>query len=186
MGYDSLTVGDHLLTAPGLYGGSWLDPLMVLACARVRPKSFPLGTNILVVPIRHPVLLAKELATLDHMSGGRFFFGVGPGWNEPEFTSRGISMRERGRRTDEILDAVKLLLTEENVSFSGKFFSVRRRHHRATPRDLFPSLDCGWLSNTGLAVARSAIHGQDRSRAHRQTCRCVYLSGVRQHGMGGP
>jgi probable F420-dependent oxidoreductase len=122
LGFDSLTVWDHLLSAPGLYGGSWLDPLMVLACAAGVTETITLGTHILVVPIRHPVLLAKELATLDAMSEGRFFFGVGPGWNEPEFTSMGIPMRERGRRTDEILDAVKLLLTQDNVSFNGQFF----------------------------------------------------------------
>ena len=122
LGFDSLTVWDHLLSAPGLYGGSWLDPLMVLGCAAGVTETIPLGTHILVLPIRHPVLLAKELATLDYMAGGRFFFGVGPGWNEPEFTSMGISMRERGRRTDEILDALKLLLTQDNVSFQGKFF----------------------------------------------------------------
>jgi alkanesulfonate monooxygenase SsuD/methylene tetrahydromethanopterin reductase-like flavin-dependent oxidoreductase (luciferase family) len=94
----------------------------VLSCAAGVTETIPLGTHILVVPIRHPVLLAKELATLDYMSGGRFFFGVGPGWNEPEFTSMGISMRERGRRTDEILDALKILLTEQHVSFQGQFF----------------------------------------------------------------
>ena len=55
LGYDSLSVWDHLLTAPGLYGGSWLDPLMVLACAAGATEKIPLGTNILVVPIRHPV-----------------------------------------------------------------------------------------------------------------------------------
>ena len=65
LGYDSLTVWDHLLSAPGLYGGSWLDPLMVLACATGATERILLGTHILVAPIRHPVLLAKELATLD-------------------------------------------------------------------------------------------------------------------------
>jgi probable F420-dependent oxidoreductase len=122
LGFDSLTVWDHLLSAPGLYGGSWLDPLMVLGCAAGVTDSIALGTHILVLPIRHPVLLAKELATLDYLAGGRFFLGVGPGWNEPEFTSMGISMRERGRRTDENLEALKLLLTQENVSFQGEFF----------------------------------------------------------------
>jgi alkanesulfonate monooxygenase SsuD/methylene tetrahydromethanopterin reductase-like flavin-dependent oxidoreductase (luciferase family) len=81
LGFDSLTVWDHLLSAPGLYGGSWLDPLMVLSCAAGVTETIPLGTHILVAPIRHPVLLAKELATLDYMSGGRFFLGVGPGRN---------------------------------------------------------------------------------------------------------
>lgn len=137
LGFDSLTVWDHLLSAPGLYGGSWLDPLMVLSCAAGVTETIPLGTHILVVPIRHPVLLAKELATLDYMSEGRFFFGVGPGWNEPEFTSMGISMRERGRRTDEILDAVKLLLTQENVSFQGKFFQFDRVTIEPRPETYF-------------------------------------------------
>jgi probable F420-dependent oxidoreductase len=122
LGFDSLTVWDHLLSAPGLYGGSWLDPLMVLSCAAGVTDTIPLGTHILVVPIRHPVLLAKELATLDYMCGGRFFLGVGPGWNEPEFTSMGIAMRERGRRTDEMLDALKLLLTQERVAFHGQYW----------------------------------------------------------------
>ncbi|MBI4457227.1 MAG: LLM class flavin-dependent oxidoreductase [Acidobacteria bacterium] len=122
LGFDSLTVWDHMLSAPGLYGGSWLDPLVVLGGAAAVTKTIPIGTHILVVPIRHPVLLAKELATIDSISGGRLFLGVGPGWNEPEFTSMGIAMRERGRRTDEILDALRLLLTQDNVSFHGEFF----------------------------------------------------------------
>jgi alkanesulfonate monooxygenase len=122
LGFDSLTVWDHMLSAPGLYGGSWLDPLMVLSCAAGVTTKIPLGTHILVLPIRHPVLLAKELATLDYMSAGRMFLGVGPGWNEPEFTSMGTSLRDRGRRTDEILDALKLLLTRDNVTFRGEFF----------------------------------------------------------------
>jgi alkanesulfonate monooxygenase SsuD/methylene tetrahydromethanopterin reductase-like flavin-dependent oxidoreductase (luciferase family) len=82
-------------------------------------------------------LLAKELATLDYMSGGRFFFGVGPGWNEPEFTSMGISMRERGRRTDEILDAVKLLLTEEKVSFNGEYYQFENVTIEPRPENYF-------------------------------------------------
>jgi probable F420-dependent oxidoreductase len=138
LGYDSLTVWDHLLSAPGLYGGSWLDPLMVLACATGVTEKIALGTHILVVPIRHPVLLAKELTTLNHMSGGRFFWGVGPGWNEPEFTSMGISMRERGRRTDEMLDAVKLLLTEEDVSFDGQFYQFENVTIEPRPTKYFP------------------------------------------------
>ena len=79
LGYDSLTVWDHLLTAPGLYGGSWLDPLMVLSCAAGATETIPLGTNILVVPIRHPVLLAKELGTMYAISGGRLIFLDGKG-----------------------------------------------------------------------------------------------------------
>lgn len=124
-GFDSVTVWDHLQSAPGLYGGSWLDPLLCLSHAAACTERVRIGTDILVLPIRHPVLLAKELATLDSLSGGRFFWGVGPGWNEPEFTSMGISMKERGARTDEVIEAVKRLLTEPNVTFEGRYFKFR-------------------------------------------------------------
>lgn len=122
LGFDSLTVWDHLTSAPGLYGGSWLDPLICLSHAAACTERIRLGTNILVAPLRHPVLLAKEIATLDYVSGGRFFLGVGPGWSEPEFQAMGIPLRERGGRTDELLEAVKRLLTESDVSFNGKYY----------------------------------------------------------------
>jgi len=88
-------------------------------------RDIKLGTHILVVPLRHPVLLAKEIATLDYVSEGRFFLGVGPGWSQSEFDAMGIDLRERGRRTDEILDVLKLLLSERNVTFNGEFFKFK-------------------------------------------------------------
>ena len=90
LGFESLTVWDHLTDAPGLYGGSWMDPLICLSAAAACTERIKLGTHILVLPLRHPVLLAKEIATLDYISGGRFFFGVGPGWSKPEFDAMGI------------------------------------------------------------------------------------------------
>lgn len=138
LGFASLTVWDHLLSAPGMYAGSWLDPLMVLGCAAGATDRIELGTHVLVAPIRHPVLLAKELATLDSLSGGRFFLGVGTGWNEPEFTSMGISIRERGRRTDELLDALKLLLTESDVTFEGRFYRFENVTIEPRPERYFP------------------------------------------------
>lgn len=125
LGFASITVWDHLVDAPGLYGGSWLDPLLCLSHAAACTENIKLGTHILVVPLRHPVLLAKEIATLDYISGGRFFLGVGPGWSEPEFDAMGIAMGERGRRTDEILDVLRLLLTQKNVTFEGEFFKFK-------------------------------------------------------------
>jgi hypothetical protein len=121
LGYD-IWVIDHLLTAPGLYGNSWLDPLATLNYAAALTETAKLGTGILVLPIRHPVMLAKEIASLIHLSGERYIFGVGPGWYPPEFTSTGTDISERGRRTDEIIDAVQLLLSEPNASFKGEFY----------------------------------------------------------------
>ncbi len=116
---------DHLLSAPGLYGTAWLDPLNVLSYAAALTSKVKLATGILVLPVRHPVLLAKEIATLSHLSGGRYMFGVGPGWYAREYEVTGSRIEERGRRTDEIIDAVKLLLTTPNASFDGRYYKFQ-------------------------------------------------------------
>jgi alkanesulfonate monooxygenase SsuD/methylene tetrahydromethanopterin reductase-like flavin-dependent oxidoreductase (luciferase family) len=116
---------DHLLHAEGLYGMSWLEPMSVLTYAAARTRKARLGTGILVLPLRNPVLLAKEIATLDYMSNGRFIFGIGPGWYQPEFESVGTKIEERGGRTDEILAAVRRLLSEESVTFEGRYYKFK-------------------------------------------------------------
>jgi alkanesulfonate monooxygenase len=121
LGIDLWTI-DHLLHAPGLYGMSWLEPLTVTTWAAAAAPDVWVGTGILVLPLRHPVMLAKEIATIDYLTGGRFQFGVGPGWYPPEFEAIGTSVKERGKRTDEILDAVRQLLSEESVTFHGNFY----------------------------------------------------------------
>ena len=120
-GFD-IWVIDHLLTAPGLYGTAWLEPLNALAYAAALTTRVRLATGILVLPVRHPVLLAKEISTLCHLSGGRFVFGVGPGWFAQEFAATGSRIEERGRRTDEILDAVTLLLSRPHASYQGRYY----------------------------------------------------------------
>ncbi len=116
---------DHLLSAPGLYGTAWLEPLSVLSYAAALTTKVKLATGILVLPVRHPVLLAKEIATLSHLSGGRYMFGVGPGWYAREYEVTGSRIEERGRRTDEIIDAVNLLLTTPNASFNGRYYTFQ-------------------------------------------------------------
>jgi hypothetical protein len=121
-GFDVWVI-DHLLTAPGLYGLAWLEPLTALAYAAALTSRVRLATGILVLPVRHPVLLAKEIATLCQLSNGRFVFGIGPGWYAKEFTVTGSRIEERGRRTDEILDAVTLLLSRPNASYHGRYYA---------------------------------------------------------------
>ena len=113
---------DHLLSAPGLYGTAWLDPLQLLSYAAALTSRVRIATGILVLPVRHPVLLAKEIATLCHMSSQRFVFGVGPGWYAREFEVTGSRIEERGRRTDEIIEAVTLLLSRPNASYRGRYY----------------------------------------------------------------
>jgi alkanesulfonate monooxygenase SsuD/methylene tetrahydromethanopterin reductase-like flavin-dependent oxidoreductase (luciferase family) len=116
---------DHLLSAPGLYGNAWLEPLETLAYAAAVTSKVKLATGILVLPVRHPVVLAKEISTLCHMSNNRFVFGVGPGWYTREFEVTGSRIEERGRRTDEIIEAVTLLLSKPNVTFSGRYYAFK-------------------------------------------------------------
>lgn len=129
---------DHVLHAEGLYAMSWLAPLNVLTYAAARTERVMLGTGILVLPLRNPVLLAKEIATLDYMSGGRFIFGIGPGWYPAEFESVGTRIEERGSRTDEILAAVRQLLTQDDVTFDGRYYKFRNVTIEPRPRRMPP------------------------------------------------
>ncbi len=97
----------------------------MLAYAAALTETVKIATGILVLPVRHPVVLAKEISTLCHLSNNRYVFGVGPGWYTREFEVTGSRIEERGQRTDEIIEAVTLLLTRPNVSFSGRYYSFR-------------------------------------------------------------
>jgi alkanesulfonate monooxygenase SsuD/methylene tetrahydromethanopterin reductase-like flavin-dependent oxidoreductase (luciferase family) len=81
-----------------------------------------LATGLLIAPYYHPVPLAREIQTLWHLSGGRFVLGVGPGWDQHEFETLGMKLPERGRRTDEMVAALRRLLTERDVSFAGRHY----------------------------------------------------------------
>ena len=133
---------DHLLSAPGLYGNAWLEPLTTLAYAAALTEKVKIATGILVLPVRHPVVLAKEISTLCHMSHNRFVFGVGPGWYTREFEVTGSRIEERGRRTDEIIEAVRLLLSQPNASYEGRYY--RFKDVTIDPRP--PKLPAMWVS----------------------------------------
>ena len=123
LGFESLFITDHLLTARRFYRVSWTEPLMTLCHAAAVTSRIQLGTSVLVLPTHNPVVLAKEIATLQHLSGGRYIYGVGTGWYPPEFESTGGTRQQRGRRTDEVLEASMQLLRGPSQSFEG-------RHHQ--------------------------------------------------------
>ena len=125
LGFTGLWVAEHLLRAPLIYRVSFLSPLSVLAHVAACTRRIRLGTAILVLPLRDPVLLAKELATLDLLAAGRLVLGIGTGWDAHEFESCRVPLRERASRTDEALALLRRLLTEENVTFTGRHFDVR-------------------------------------------------------------
>ena len=144
---------DHLLSAPGLYGNAWLEPLNALAFAAALTHKVKIATGILVLPVRHPVVLAKEISTLCHLSGHRYIFGVGPGWYAREYEVTGSRIEERGRRTDEIIEAVTLLLTKPNASYRGKYYQFNDVTIEPRP----PKMPAIWVSG-GSRVPDAADH----------------------------
>jgi probable F420-dependent oxidoreductase len=124
LGFDSLFITDHLLAARRFYSVNWLEPLTTLAVVAGVTQRVRLGTSILILPLRHPVLLAKQLATLQYLSNNRVVLGAGVGWYGPEFEAVGVHKSERGKRTDEILDIIVPLLEGETVTYHGRFYRV--------------------------------------------------------------
>lgn len=117
---DSLWVSDRLVSS-----ALTLEPITFLSFIAGRLRNMKLGTSTLVLPTRNPVVLAKELATLDFLSQGRLFPAIGLGGEESkDLQAVGIDKKERAGRTDEMIVLMRQLWTEENVTFTGKFFSV--------------------------------------------------------------
>jgi probable F420-dependent oxidoreductase len=122
LGFESALLIDHLLVAPPAYRTTWLEPVSLLSALAGVTRTMRLGTLVLVLPFRDPVAFAKEWATLDWLSGGRSILGVGVGWHEGEFAALRIPFRERGRRMNEMLEAVTALWAGDHVSYQGQFY----------------------------------------------------------------
>ncbi len=97
------------------------DPLIWLAFVAAATTTLRLGTGILILPQRNPVILAKELSTLDSLSGGRVELGIGVGWLREEFDALGIPWPRRGARTDEYIEAMRVLWDGDHASYHGDF-----------------------------------------------------------------
>jgi alkanesulfonate monooxygenase SsuD/methylene tetrahydromethanopterin reductase-like flavin-dependent oxidoreductase (luciferase family) len=124
LGFDSLWITDHIVTAHRFYSVSWLDSLMTLSHVAAITDRVRLGTSILILPVRTPALLAKEIATLHYLSGHRYVFGIGTGWYGPEFEACGVHKPERGARTDEVLAATMALFAGPEVQFDGRYYQL--------------------------------------------------------------
>lgn len=97
------------------------DPLIWLAYVAAAAPTLRLGTCILILPQRNPLVLAKELATLDHLSGGRVELGIGVGWLEEEFEALGVPWERRGRRNDEYVEVLRTIWSGQHVEYHGEF-----------------------------------------------------------------
>jgi probable F420-dependent oxidoreductase len=103
----------------------WTDPFIALSYAAARTSRIRLATGICLVPEHNPLVLAKVIASLDYVSGGRFALGVGVGWSSEEFAALGVPFERRAQRTREYIDVMRKLWSEEKTSFSGEFVSFK-------------------------------------------------------------
>ena len=124
LGFDSVWVFDHLFEAPPSYQVVFMEPLTTLGLVVGATRTIGLGTGILILPLRDPVLTAKAVANLDCASGGRIIFGVGVGWDEKEFRACQVPKETRGRRMDEMLAIIKGLWTHDTFSYEGRYFRI--------------------------------------------------------------
>src|SRR5262245_904904 len=122
LGFDSATCIDHLLTVPPYTVRSWLEPMVLLGALAGVTRTIKIGPMGITLPLRNPVYYAKEWATLDVISGGRAIFGVGVGWHEKEFATMNVPHTERGRRMNELMEAVLALFAGEHVSYHGQYY----------------------------------------------------------------
>ena len=126
--------------------GSWLDPLTVLSVIAGRTSKIRLGTNILLAALRRPAVLAKSVATLDVLSGGRVDLGVGVGWQKEEYEACGLDFSSRGRLLDHTLEVCQLIWAEEKVDYDAPELTFSSIH--AMPKPLQKPGVPLWVSGT--------------------------------------
>ena len=119
--------------AGGVFDFPLPDPLIWMAYVAARTSTIKLGTGILILPQHSPVITAKQVATLDAMSGGRVLLGIGVGWLKEEFDAIGASFADRAARTDEYVAVLRALWGEERPSFQGRFVRFDGAYCRPRP-----------------------------------------------------
>src|SRR5262244_2123339 len=126
LGIDGIFVPDHILAKPATtqhYGAHWPDPFSLLAYLAGRTRRIQLGASVIVLPYRNALVAAKAAATVDQVSGGRFIFGVGVGWDEAEFVDLGLLFKDRGRMSDDYIRAIKAAWASDVPEYKGRFLS---------------------------------------------------------------
>jgi probable F420-dependent oxidoreductase len=181
-GFDTVTIGHHHFMP-----GNQSDPLTFMMAVAARTSTLRVGTGIFQLPIHDPLRVAEQVATIDQISGGRVSLGVGSGWWPLEFEAHGSNFRQRGARMEEALQILKLVWTEENTSFEGRFyrFPELTMHPRPVQRP-HPPL---WVAGVAdVAIDRAArladawLWGPVQSLGKGQACLSLYRRGCAEQG----
>ena len=158
LGYHLIMTSDHIAVTPDVsdrYPAPFYEPLSTLGWLAGITKTMEIGSTVIIVPYRSPLETAKACANIDRLSGGRFIFGVGVGWAEGEFDILGVPFNRRGAMTDEYLEAIKLLWTEDTASFDGKYVSFKGVY--TAPRPVQQPHPPIWVGGPSAAAMRRAV-----------------------------
>ena len=164
-GFESAWTGEHVVVidpqeppSPVAPEFPILDTVVSLSFAAAATTRLKLGSGIILLAQRNPVVLAKELSSLDVLSGGRLIFGVGVGYVEREFDVIGVPYRERGARTSEHIEAIRALWTQDQPHFEGKFTQIQGVQAKPMPvQSPHPPIIIGGMSEAGYR--RAIAHG---------------------------
>lgn len=161
LGYHFVMTSDHIAVTPDVsdrYPAPFYEPLSTLGWLAGITDTMEIGSTVIIVPYRSPLETAKACANIDQLSGGRFIFGVGVGWAEGEFDVLGVPFNRRGAMTDEYLEAIKLLWTQDVASFEGEYVSFADVN--TTPRPIQQPHPPIWVGGPSAAAMRRAVrHG---------------------------
>jgi probable F420-dependent oxidoreductase len=158
LGYDGIWVSDHIVipaSAVDRFGSVFYEPLTVLGFAAACTSRIGLGTTVIILPYRNPVVTAKVLSTLDVLSAGRVTAGMAVGWTEDEFKALGVPFQERGALSDEYIAAFKALWTQETPTFHGQH--VRFENIAFAPKPVQKPHIPIWIGGNSRRAIRRAV-----------------------------
>lgn len=174
LGYHSLWVFQRLMYPvapqndyPPMPGQQWprafecvVDPMITLAFVAAVTRRIRLGTSVLIMPFYSPILLAKQVATLDRVAAGRLHVGLAIGWSKDEFDAVGTPFQQRGKRADEFLECLKAIWTDDIVEFRGRFYRVPKARIEPKPvQKPYPPITIGGYSSAAIRRAITYADG---------------------------
>ena len=158
LGYHLLMTSDHIAITPDVqsrYPAPFFEPVSLLGWLAGVTDTMEIGTTVLIVPYRNPLEIARAFANVAQLSGGRFILGVGIGWAQEEFQGLRVPFRSRGAITNEYLEAIKLLWTQDVASYEGKFASFKNVH--TAPRPVQTPHPPIWVGGPSEAALRRTV-----------------------------
>lgn len=161
-----------------------VEPIVALSFVAARTKRMLVGTSVIALPLRQPTILAKEIATLDFLSGGRVLPAIGLGTeDEREYEAAGVARADRGARTDEMVEVMRLLWSGEPVTYRGRFYSLTDVVMQ--PRPARPELPPIWVGGRSMPALRRVARLGDGWLASQVTPDEVFAGKRTINGMAG-